>query len=153
MWCRSDWLLDGSPLLLSLQWGCLGGRRPAFPFSQPVHLSGQTQLPVIGVCRPSTLFGSAQLISLLRRAQQLHKIHLLPSDPSQPTPPRRHGAVTTATRWTVSCPHLFQKDTCDRLLLHHSYSDGEWCSFYQFASLTTAELKEIMYADERHRFI
>lgn len=110
MQCRLGWWLV-CRLSTSLVPGIrqLGGadflRSPSLSLS--LFGSGQNQPPAIGV-RGSflrALLGSAQLISLPRRAQQLQKIHRLPTGPSQPTLPHHHGAVTTATRWTVSCRH------------------------------------------------
>lgn len=46
---------------------------------------------------------------LAKESAAAAKIYLLPTDPSQPTLPCHHGAITTATRWTVSCHHTFSK--------------------------------------------
>lgn len=145
MQCRLGWWL-----VCRLSTSLVPGIRPLggadFLRSPSLSLSlfwwGHNQPPAIGV-RSSffrALLGSAQLISLLRRAQQLHKIHLLPTDPSQPTLPRHHGAVTTATRWTVSCRHsLHMKHV--RMNMCRSYTAVEMfltCYFHALAHSDTA---------------
>lgn len=122
MQCRSGWwLLVGSPLLSSLSWGCLGGRQPAFPFSQLVVFSfcqDKNNCPSLESSRPpsppahpprSDRHSSSPYLG---ERSSCTRFTFLPSRPSQPTPPRRHGAVTAATRWTVSCPHLFHEREC-----------------------------------------
>lgn len=102
-----DWSA-GSRLLLSQEsasWGA--GRFLRSP--SLTLLSGRNPRAAIGVRGASSpvLLGSAPLISRLRRAQQLHSLSLLLRGPSwsPSTPPRHHGAVATATGWTVSRPH------------------------------------------------
>ena len=99
----------GSPLLLSLE-SASWGADSCVPLPQSESLFGQNLPAATGVSSRSlpVLLGSAQLISWLRRAQQLYKIHItFWSLPALRTLPRHHGAVTTATRWTVSCQHTF----------------------------------------------
>lgn len=141
-----DWSA-GSPLLLSLESGSWGGRADS---CVPLHsvwvfLSGQNQLPAIGVHGSSSpvLLGSAQLISWLREsaaaAQDSPSTNW--SLPTPPTPPCHHGAVTTATRWTVSVWHTFRNmwlryedvriDEWIYTVLHHTtftfiYSHTHW---------------------------
>lgn len=109
-----DWSA-GSPLFSSLESAAGGGGRlSAFPlYLSPPRVASLTEQSKTArhwstQHRPPSalaLLGSVQLISSPRRAQQLRKTHLLPSDPSQPSLPRHNGAITTATRRIVSCHH------------------------------------------------
>lgn len=109
MQCRLGWWLV-CRLSTSLVPGVsqLGGRFLRSPFSQSESLFGQNQPPAIGV-RSSLArvawISTAHLLTEESSCTTLTFYQLIP--PAPPTPPCHHGAVTTATRWTVSHRHTF----------------------------------------------
>lgn len=136
-----DWCA-GSPFLSSLELPSCRGGGDRF-----------LQSPLLSLCldKAATTGCCWSTQPILVRVTWLSAAHLLTEEssetaqdslltcwslPAPPTFPCHHGAVTTATRWIVSCQHtfhnVFQKCVGLQLLIYNSWFSG--CKMYWSSS-------------------